>query len=389
MSIAGRTAIAGIGMTRIGRFLPETPLALAAEALRAALGDAGLDRADVDGLALHIGWPLGVDYDQVAGAFGLDVRYVHQAWTHGRFVTSTLQHAAMAVAAGMADVVACVTAVTFSRQRAILGGPQDYEGYREGGGTHGETPAYGLTAPASGAALAMQRYMARHGVTTAQLAAVPMALRAHARANPGAYVRKPLTLEEHQSARRVVEPLGLYDCCLITDCAAVVLVTSLARARDLRQTPVRIAGMQGMRAGRREFIFAPPGLGIEQQADEPGPPRPRDLAVYADAGIARGDVQGLYTYDAFSPLPLFVLERFGFCGPGEAAAFVQDGRIGPGGALPLNTSGGLLAEGHVCGWNSICEMVRQLRGQAGPRQIPDARVLQWATVWGDSVILQA
>src|SRR5262249_4063781 len=100
-------------------------------------------------------------------------------------------------------------------------------------------------------------------------------------------------------------------------------------------------------------------------------------------------VQGFYTYDAFSPLVLFALERFGYCGAGEAAAWVQGGRIELGGALPVNTSGGLLSEAHVAGWNSICEMVRQLRGAAGASQIANAAVLQWGTAWGDSFILAA
>jgi acetyl-CoA acetyltransferase len=147
--------------------------------------------------------------------------------------------------------------------------------------------------------------------------------------------------------------------------------------------------MQGIRSGREEFIFATPGLGINQQPAKPSAPRPVDQEVYRGAGVERADVQGLYTYDAFSPLVLYVLERFGFCGAGEAAGFVQGGRIALGGALPVNTSGGLLSEAHVGGWNSIAEMVRQLRGAAGPRQIPDARVLQWGTAWGDSVILTA
>jgi acetyl-CoA acetyltransferase len=152
--------------------------------------------------------------------------------------------------------------------------------------------------------------------------------------------------------------------------------------------PVYIAGMQGLRSGRSEFIFAPPGLGINQQPTERVTPRERDLMVYRRADIDRDAIQGLYTYDAFSPLVLFALERFGFCGAGEAAAWVQDGRIELGGNLPVNTSGGLLSEAHICGWNSICEMVRQLRGDAGPRQIPNAHILQWATCWGDSVILR-
>jgi acetyl-CoA acetyltransferase len=385
-SIRDQTAIVGIGQSEFGRFLPDSQLRLGAKALKAALDDSGLTRADVDGVAIHLGWPLGVDYDRVAEAYGLSLRWVSQTWLHGRFVTSALQQAAMAVACGLASVVACVTAISFTRERQILGGPGDAEGTREDGGTHGESPPYGLTAPAGGAALAMQRYMALYGATSAQLAAVPIAFRKHALKSPHAVMKKPLTLAEHQASRMVVDPLRLYDCCLITDGAAVALVTSAERARDLKQAPVYIAGMQGLRSGRDEFIFAPRGLGINQQPTVRSRPPERDLAVYRMAGIERKDVAGLYTYDAFSPVVLFVLERFGFCGPGEAASWVQNGRIELGGELPMNTSGGLLSEAHVGGWNSILEIVRQLRGAVGERQIPNARHLQWGTAWGDSVI---
>jgi len=379
-------AIVGIGTSAFGRGLPDSQLRLAAVAFKEALADAGLERSDIDGLSIHLGAPLGLDYDRVAEAFGLDIRYVNQSWLHGRFVTNALQHAALAVSAGLADVVACVTAVSFTRERGFLGGPGDVEGNREEGGTHGEAPPYGLTAPAGGAAIAMQRYMHLYGATSVELAAVPIAMRQHALNNPRAIMRQPLTLEAHQASRVVIDPLKLFDCCLISDGAAVVLVTRGDRARDLKQKPVRIGGMQGMRSGREEFIFAPRGLGINQQSGKHGPARARDLEVFTK-GVSRGDVQGFYTYDAFAPLVLFALERFGYCGSGEAAAFVQNGRIAPGGALPVNTSGGLLSEAHVAGWNSICEMVRQLRGTAGPRQIPNAKVLQWGTAWGDSVIL--
>ncbi len=386
LDVRNQAAIVGIGVSEFGRNLPQSQLALGATAFKAALDDAGLARDAVDGLSIHLGWPLGVDYDRVAEAFGLEIRYVNQAWLHGRFVTQALQHAALAVATGLADVVACVTAISFTRARDGLGGPGDHEGTREEGGTHGEAPVYGLTGPASGAALAMQRYMAVYGATSAQLAAVPIALRKHARLNPGAVMRQPLTLADHQAARFVVEPLRLFDCCPVTDGAAVVLVTSIERARDLRQPPVAIAGMQGIRAGRDEFIFAPPGLGINQQPTGPATPRPRDLAVFRHAGVEPKDIAGFYTYDAFSPLVLFALERFGYCGAGEAAQWVQNGRIELGGALPVNSSGGLLSEVHIGGWNSICEIARQLRGQAGARQIADARHLQWGTCWGDSII---
>ena len=388
MQLNGKVAIVGIGQSEFGRYLPTSQLGLGARALRSALADAQLERSDIDGIALHMGWPLGGDYDRMADVYGLEVDYVHQSWTHGRFITSTLQHAAMAVACGMASVVACITAISFTRELSILGGPGDPEGMREQGATHGENPVYGLTSPAVGAAFAMQRYMALYGASSEQLGAVPVALRKHALLSPYAVMKKPLTLEDHQSSRMIVDPLHLYDCSLITDGAAVVLLASEERARDMPNRPIYIAGMQGLRSGRSEFIFAPPGLGINQQKTERVTPRARDLVVYERAGIGREAIQGFYTYDAFSPLVLFALERFGFCGAGEAASWVGGGRIELGGALPVNTSGGLLSEAHVCGWNSINEMVRQLRGEAGPRQIDGAEALQWGTCWGDSVILR-
>ena len=389
--VRDKAAIVGIGRSQFGRFLSDSQLKLGATALKASLVDSGLERNDIDGLSLHMGWPLGLDYDQIAEAYGLDVRYVTQMWTHGRFIAYTLQHAALAVISGMADVVACITAISFTRERDILGGPGDMEGMREGGGTHGENPPYGLTAPAAGAALAYQRYMALYGTTSEQLAAVPIAFRKHAQLNPHAYTygKGELSLDEHQSQRMIVDPLRLFDCSLISDGAVVILVTSAERARDLKQKPIYISAMQGLRSGRDEFIFAPRGMGLNQQSNMRTGADERDLAVYRNAGIVRDDIDGLYTYDAFSPLPLFVLERFGFCAPGEAADWAQNGRIELGGELPMNTSGGLLCEGHIGGWNSVYEIASQLRGACGKRQVKDAKHLQWGTAWGDSLIFRS
>jgi acetyl-CoA acetyltransferase len=383
--IRDRVAIAGAATSAFSR-VPESPMRLAAQAFKAALADAGLTRDDVDGLAINIGWPLGVDYDRFAEVCGLRLRFADQSWTHGRFAGPTLQHAAMAVASGLARCVACVCGVSFIQGRGLLGGPGDLEGTREEGGTHEENPVYGLTAPAAGAALSAQRYFALYGATSAQLAAVPIAFRRHAVLNPGALMRTPLTLEDHQRSRHVVAPLRLHDCCLVSDGAAAVLVTSAERARDAARPPVLIGGIQGMRAGRDEFLFGLPGLGVGKQRTFRYAPTEDELLVYRMAGVARRDVDALYTYDAFSPLVWFVLERFGFCGLGEAAEWTQRGRIELHGELPMNTSGGLLSEAHVSGWNSIVEIVRQLRGECGERQVKDARVLQWATAWGDSII---
>lgn len=384
--IRDRAAIVGAGTSRFSTRTPESPMRLAVQAFKAALDDAGLSRDEVDGLAINIGWPLGVDYDRFAEVLGLRVRFADQSWTHGRFVGPTLQHAAMAVASGLARCVACVCGVSFVQERGLLGGPGDFEGTREEGGTHEENPVYGLTAPAAGAALSAQRYFALYGATSVQLGAVPIAFRKHAALNPQALMRAPLTLQDHQASRYIVEPLHLFDCCLVSDGAAVVLVTTPERARDGRKRPVLIGGIQGMRAGRDEFLFGLPGLGIGKQREFRYTPTEDELLVYRMAGITRRDVSALYTYDAFSPLVWFVLERFGFCGVGEAAAWTQGGRIELGGELPMNTSGGLLSEAHVSGWNSIVEIVRQLRGECGERQVRDARVMQWATAWGDSTI---
>lgn len=379
-------AIVGIGVSEFGLNLPHSQMKLGATAFKAALEDAGLSRDDVDGLTLHQGAPLGADYDRVAGALGLQLRYVNQSWLHGRFVTASLQHAAMAVTCGMADVVACFTSVSFSRERHILTGDGDAEAWREEGGSHGEAPLYGHDSPGSGAALAMRRYMEVYGVAGSDLAEVPVSIRAHAALNPAAIMQTPLTVEAHQASRSIIDPLRLYDFCLLSDAAVVVLVTTVERARNLRQKPVRIASMQGLQGGREEFVFGPRGVGLGQQSFEPHQPTVQQ-PVFGQLGLAPGDVDAFYTYDAFSPLVLFSLERFGYCGRGEAAQFVKNGRIGPGGALPVNTSGGLLSEAHVSGWNSIAEMTRQLRGSAGPRQLPKAEVLHWGTPWGDAVVL--
>jgi acetyl-CoA acetyltransferase len=266
----------------------------------------------------------------------------------------------------------------------MMGGASDREGMREAGGGHGEDPVYGMTSPGSGAALVARRYFERYGTDSRALAAVPVAFRKHAAMNPAAIMREPYTIDDHQQSRYVCEPLHLLDYCLINDGAACVIVTTSERARDLRKSPVYISGMQALPGGPEEFIWAYPGLGVVQQSvfDYEAGVQP----VYQMAGIAPKDIDALFTYDAFSILPWIALERFGFCKPGEAPAFTQSGRIEVGGALPINTNGGLLSEAHIMGWNHQVEIVRQLRGECGPRQVKDAEIIQWANAYGDSLI---
>jgi acetyl-CoA acetyltransferase len=396
VGLGGRTAVCGIGQSAYGRRLGRSAIDLAADALGAALDDAGLAPGDLDGLVVSFGSPGGADADTLAFALGLDLSFYSQTWAHGRFTGTCLQHAAMAVSAGLADVVACLATVSFSgvtrpgrvkRARgSAVGGDRDQEGAREAGGGHGEDPVVGMTSPGAGAALAAQRYFARFGATSEQLAAVPVAFRKGAMANPAAIMRDELTIEDHQNARFVCEPLRLFDYCLVNDGAACVLVTSAERARDLPAPAVELAAMLPLPAGRHEFIWAWPGLGVAQQDDGLWAPGPREDRLYGEAGIDRADVDAFFTYDAFSFVVWPALERWGFCGPGEAAAFTQGGRIELGGELPVNTHGGLLSEAHIMAWNHQVEIVRQLRGEAGERQVPGARHIQWGNVYGDSII---
>ena len=271
-ALRDKAAIVGIGTSRFGRNLPESQLALAAQAFKAALADAGLERGDIDGLSIHIGWPLGVDYDQVAQAFGLEIDFVNQAWTHGRFVTGSLQTAAMAVATGMAKVVACVNVLSFTRERDILGGPHDFEGYRETGG-HPRGVAALRIDRAGGRR--RTRHAALHGALRCDQRparpAVPVALRAHARLNPKAVMQKPMSVADHQASRMVVDPLRLFDCCIVTDGAAVVLVTTAERARDLRPAPRLHRRDAGHGGGPQRVHLRPARLG--HQSAERGTPR--------------------------------------------------------------------------------------------------------------------
>jgi acetyl-CoA acetyltransferase len=380
-----QTAIAGVGNSPYGRGLMRSPIDLASEAIANALDDAGLARDDLDGMAVSFGSPTGADGDSLAPLLGLSLRAFTQTWAHGRFTASCIQWAAMMVSAGMANAVACLAAVSFSGiKRPRMGGSGDREGAREGGGGHGQDPVYGMTTPGAGAALVARRYFERYGANSRQLAAIPVAFRKHAALNPLAIMRDPFGVDGHQESRFVCEPLHLLDYCLINDGAACVIVTSADRARDLRRPPVYIAGMQPLPAGREEFIWAYPGLGVAQQTtfDYEAGLQP----VYKMANITPNDLDALFSYDAFSILPWIALERFGLCKPGEAAAFTQDGRLELGGALPMNTHGGLLSEGHIMGWNHQVEIVRQLRGECGGRQIRGAEIIQWANAYGDSLI---
>lgn len=383
-----RAAIVGIGTVGFGRFPDESAASLASRALAAALDDAGLERWDVDGLAIHIGSPRGLDYDAAARLLALDVRFATQTWSHGRFAATLLQHAAMALREGLADVVLCLAVFrnTAFGRHGTPGFPDFAEGLREGGGPHAEVPAAGLLAPMGGAAMATRRYLERYGIDREKLAAVALAQRRAAALNPMAALHEPLTEADYRGSLPVVEPLRLLDCSVPVDTAVAVLLAREDRALQLRRPPVRLLAFQGIAAGPEEFVFGQPGLGVNQASVFDYRPLGAAAPVFARSGFGPTDVDTLHCYDGFLPQVLWTLERFGFCAPGEAADWVQGGRIELGGELPVNTSGGHLSEGHSNGWGQTLEIVRQLRGEAGARQVAGCRTALWATTFGDAIL---
>jgi len=377
-SLRGQVAIVGVGHTQYGRRLNRHSLDLISEAVENALDDCGLERKDLDGVASNSGWPGSMDMDALAQGLGLDINWYGQTWSHGRFCASVIQWASFIVHHSLANYVACV--VGQGGGRRIVGGSGDAEGMRETGGPYGQSPPYGMTSPGAGAALAARRYFHRYGATSEDLSAIPIAFRKHASLNPNAIMRQPLTLEDYLESRFVCEPLRLFDYSQVNDGATCIILTSSDRARYLKKSPVHIIGMQGLRSGRQEMVFAPPGLGLLEQDEFIYRPNLDDLPIYRTSGLKPKDI------DAFSFLPWVALERFGFCGPGEAPSFTQKGRIELGGELPMNTHGGLLSEAHMNGWNAQIEITRQLRGEAGPRQVENAEVVMWANAYGDALI---
>jgi acetyl-CoA acetyltransferase len=204
--------------------------------------------------------------------------------------------------------------------------------------------------------------------------------------NPNAVMQKPVTHEDYLNSRFIVEPLRLLDCSVIVDGAVAMILTTSDRAADAPRAPVKLLGVQGMHAGPEEFIFGLRGMGIDQASVFDAQSRWQDQLVFKMAGVAPADIDTLHIYDAFSPQLWWVLERFGFCAPGHAPEWTQNGRIELGGELPCNTSGGHLSEGQLNGWGQLVEIVTQLRGDAGPRQVKDVKLAQWATTIGDSII---
>jgi acetyl-CoA acetyltransferase len=356
--IAGKTAIAGIGATEFSKESKRSEMRLAVEAASMALADAGLSPKDVDGLSTFV-----MDSNEeieVARNLGAgDLTFFSRIHYGGGAACAVVHQAAMAVATGEANVVIAYRALN-GRSWGRFGSSMHDKPSAERIHYGWYTP-FGLTTPASWVAMFAQRYIHTTGATTEDLGRVAVSQRAFAATNPAAYFYgKPLTLEEHARSRWIVEPLRLLDCCQETDGGVAVVVTSLERARDLAKPPAVIrAAAQGSGAGQEEMTsFYRDDLTRIPEAEVVA------RRLWERSGVRPDDVQTAVIYDPFTPFVLMQLESFGFCGPGEAAGFVAEKGIGPGGALPVNTNGGQLGEGYIHGMNGVAEGVRQVRGGA-------------------------
>ena len=390
-NISNATCIVGVGTTKFGRILDISPIRLQAEAMRLALDDAGLTKDDIDGFVTSAGAPIGSDYDEFAAHTGLNLRWVNQNWTHGRWASTSLVQAALALEAGLCNYALVTTTVTAARGylRHFGREPGVGEALRDVGGGHGEVAYHGLDTPGAATALVAREYMRRYGATSEELGAVAVAFRKHANLNPNAIMYgRPMTIDDYMESRLIAPPFRLFDYSLTNEGSCALIMTTADRARDLKSRPVYLSGMQGVQTNRDSFMmFARPGLavGFQREFDYVAPAH----QVYEMAGVTQGDIDALYMYDSFSSNLWMLLEKWGFCEPGEAHQWLLGGRIELGGDLPVNTNGGLMSEGHYWGYGQLVEATRQLRGECGDRQVQDARVVQWATTYGDSVILTA
>lgn len=369
-SVSGQYAIVGVGECDVGKrgSRPEmNTMGLVLEAAVRALDDSGLRREEIDGLITR--GPQ-FNYSAVlAGCLGLaPPHYICDVGLSGVSSVSMILNAVAALGAGYCTAVLCMNGGGGEGDA----GPARREGGRGRERDAGHTPwvhdlevAFGSLGAPIGYSLPARRHMYEYGTTSEQFGAIAVACRKHASLNPNASYRTPITIEDHQNSRMIAEPYHLLDCCPRTEAAGAVIITSVERARDLPHKPVYILGL-GHCNTHSDIAYAPSMTTVAM--------REASQRAYAMAGLGPKDVDFANVYDCFTYTALVTIEDYGFCKKGEGGSFVEGGRIELGGELPLNTSGGLLSQGHASGFLHITEAATQLRGMAGARQVADARV---------------
>ncbi|WP_151638532.1 thiolase [Noviherbaspirillum aerium] len=361
--LRGAAAIAGVATFGCGEAKGFTDMELLARAAHAAVADAGLKMSDIDGIctasASATMWAM-----PVIEYLGIRPTYIDSTMLGGSSFVAHLLPAIHALQSGQCNAVlvcygSAQRSATFGRKEVVASrrflDPQPYE------------MPYEPMLPLSAYALVASRYLHEFGASRRHLAEVAVAARAWARLNPEAFMRDPLTIEQVLDARMVSDPLSVRDCCMVSDGAGAYVLVRADRARDLPKEPVYVLG-NGTAVWNRQ-VSSMQNLTVTA-ATQSG------KAAYDMAGLSAKDVDVVELYDAFTINTLLFLEDLGFCGKGEAAAFVENGGIAPGGRLPVNTNGGGLSCVHpgMYGVFTIVESVRQLRGECGERQVRDAKI---------------
>jgi acetyl-CoA acetyltransferase len=373
-ALGGASAIVGVGQTEFSKQADRSELQLACESITAALHDAGLTPDAVDGLVSYTVDP--VEETELVRSVGIqEIAFSSRVPYGGGGSMGVLLHAASAVASGAAEVVVAYRAIRAhsgpSRFGAARVVPSATSGHSGTTATQWCMP-FGVLTPASWMALNATRYMHDYGVTSADFGRAVVQFRAFAATNPNAWgYERPITLEEHQESRWIVEPcIRLFDCCQTTDGSVALVITSTERARDLPNRPVKIAAAGGAALFEQEIAsdHYRGDLSVMEGSVAIG------KRLFEDFGISRDDVDAAMIYDAFSPIFLMQIEGLGFCGLGEAKDFIADGNLALDGALPCNTNGGLIGEGYIHGLNLASEATRQLRGTA-VNQVDDPEVI--------------
>ena len=356
-------SIAGIGITPMGKVYGRSASDFAVEAIALALDDAGLAKADVDGLLLSGGM---TSYLNQPGAVSLhlprslgmtNLKLLNEMNSYGATASTMVQYASMACATGQAETIVCVFAdaplVEKAASSSAYGTSMDV-----GTGLESLAGASGVLSAATAFAMGARQHMAKFGTTSEHLAEIAVATRAWAVLNPRAQQRKPMTIADHQSSRMIADPLRMFDCCVVSNGGIAVIVTTPERARDLNQPPVDVIGWGQGHPGDRDDRTLYSGAAMSGRA------------ALAMADVVLDDIDIREVYDCFTYTTLVTLEDYGYCAKGEGGDAFAGGRLGPGGDLPTNTGGGQLSSYYMWGMTPVSEAVIQARGQAGERQVP-------------------
>ena len=379
MTLRDKAAIVGVGSTpyfKRGRSLPQTPFEMAGKAMLAALDDAGLSVADVDGLALY-SFGLGGDTSLFAQVMGIpEVRFTAMLTGGGGGAAGSVGLGAAAIASGMAT---CVVSLMSLQQAASRFGAS-YAPKGKPGAQYSAPPSpegnfiqpAGLMGPGQMFAVLAQRHMHLYGTKREHFAEVAISTRENARRRETSIMRDELTLDDYFDARMIAEPLCLFDFCLECDGAVAVVTTTAERARDLRHPPAYVRASANGGNGRWGQAITWMGMPDDEFASSGH--RPVAKRLWDMAGTGPADVDVALLYDHFSPMVILQLEDYGFCGIGEGGDFVADGNIRWGsGSLPVNTHGGNLSEAYIIGMTHVREGVEQVRGTA-VNQVEGAKV---------------